>query len=101
MRIPPTPPSSDDLYKDTGKLIKILQNVPSPLVGTRYMHWRKVRYHEPPADLTHHEWWMGLKFRRSNQYKSLPLEDKEGKNFVYLTADPIPEIIHSIDLGAG
>ncbi|MEX2175298.1 MAG: Fic family protein [Pirellulaceae bacterium] len=101
MRVPPNPPKDVNLFENQEKLMKMLQSVESHLVGGRYMHWRKLRYHQPPAGLTHQQWWQGVKFRRSTQYKSVPLEDKVGGNFVYVNNDPIPEIIHKIDLGGG
>jgi Fic family protein len=101
MRVPPTPPPMGDIFKDPEKLIAILGNVGSPLLGHSYIHWDKLRYHKPPNGLTHEEWWQGIKFRRSNHYKALDLEDKDGKPFVYLTTDAMLEVVHKIDLGAG
>ena len=81
--------------------MRVIGKVPDHLVGKRYMHWHKLRYHPAPEGITVQEWWQGIKFRRRLQYKKVPLEDKEFKNFQYVYDDPIPEIIHAIDLGGG
>jgi len=101
MRVPPTPPRLDEFWKDTGLLVKLMAHPTSHLVNGKYLHWDKVRYHQPPGDLTHEEWWCAIKFRRTVQYKTIPLKSKAGTLFQYLLADPIPEMLHKIDLGAG
>lgn len=102
MRIPQSPPKFDVFETmSADKMRQVFTSVSSHLVGGVYMHWNKLRYHEPPEGLTHEEWWQGVKFRRVTQYKPLPLEDKEGNSFKYMTGDPITELIHKIDLGGG
>jgi Fic family protein len=102
MRIPKTPPNSV-LWKieNHARLLAIMQSAPGPLVNGKYMHWEKVRFHYPPNGVSNVEWWMGLKFRRQSMYKKLPLFDKSGEEFVYALVDPIPQLLHKIDLGAG
>jgi Fic family protein len=52
--------------------------------------------------MSHEEWWFVLKTRRQQAYKKLPFVDKNGQSFVMLTeVEPIPERLHTIDLGAG
>ena len=75
-----------------------MQSIQSHLVRGKYLHWDKLRFCPPPEGLSTTEWWQGIKFRRSVQFKAMPLRDKDGKNFVYLIGDPIPEILHRIDL---
>jgi Fic family protein len=106
MKMPAIPPSSDailDLFKsDPTRGLKILEAAEHPVVGERYPHWDKLRYYKDlPDGLTAEEWWHALKFRRRSLYKSLPLRDKSGNRFVYLLADPTPEVLHKIDLGSG
>lgn len=101
MKIPPEPPSLDGLWSDAEQMMKVFSQPTSHLVNGKYLHWDKVRFHKPPGDLTHTEWWHAIKFKREVQYKSLPLKDKEGKPFKYLVADPMPEKIHRLALGAG
>ena len=73
----------------------------SPTVNGRYPHWDKLRHYKAPGDLTHEEWWYSIKNRRTSLYKEVPLRDKFGAPFVYTLAEPIPEKLHKIDLGAG
>lgn len=105
MKVPKKPPSFHDLWEDLAKkldrLATVLQtDVEGPL-GEEYLHWDKLRYRDPPGDLTREEWWLGLKLNRRGRSKSLELKDAEGRSFRYGLADPIPEILREIDLGAG
>ncbi|OHB68714.1 MAG: filamentation induced by cAMP protein fic, partial [Planctomycetes bacterium RBG_13_63_9] len=83
------------------RLPTIFSKTIGPLVEGKYIHWDKLRYKEPPEGLSHPEWWLALKLSRQTLYKSIPLRDKVGNPFQYLLADPIPERLHEIDLGAG
>ena len=101
MKMPPSPPPSDDIWNNADTIMRVMQSIQSHLVRGKYLHWDKLRFCPPPEGLSTTEWWQGIKFRRSVQFKAMPLRDKDGKNFVYLIGDPIPEILHRIDLGAG
>ena len=101
MKVPQRPPDMGDILSDPKLLMKIAPHVGEHLVNGKYLHWDKLRFRKPPGDLTHAEWWHAVKFRRKFQYKPMPLKDKEGRPFHYLIADPIPEMLHRIDLGAG
>ncbi len=102
MRIPKTPPHPEGIWKlGPEKMLKIVTNSDGPLVGGKYLHWEKLRFRTPPEGLTTTEWWYGLKFRRKSLYKAVPLYDRLTRDFQYITVDPIPEMIHKIDLGAG
>jgi Fic family protein len=72
-----------------------------PLVGGKYHHWHKLRYHQPPGDLKPEEWWWAIKQRRMASSKEVPLKDIRGSNFRFSLVDPIPERLHIIDQGAG
>lgn len=100
MRMPRRPPAGS-VWEAEDRVPLLLDAVNSHLVEGRYLHWDKVRYHTPPEGLTAVEWWHAIKFRRSLQYKELPLTDRFGTSFKYLMGDPMPEMIHQIDLGAG
>ena len=106
MKLPKTPPSLeavarqlmesgiDRLWDVTGRLGKLVPEA-------EYLHWDKLRHLSPPEGLSHQEWWYLTKLRRRNLYKELPLRDKTGTPFRYLTVDPVPEILHEIDQNAG
>src|SRR5437660_10718251 len=103
MRISPRAPRVSELIARiahhrviyAGDTVNVLSPTPE------YLHWDRLIRLSPPAGLTHEEWWLGLKLGRHQIYKTIPLRDKEGQPFRYLLADPIPERLHSIDLGAG
>ena len=67
----------------------------------KYLHWDKLRFYSAPSGFSHEEWWFALKMQRRNLFSQIPLCDKKGKAFNHLTVDPIPEMLHKIDQGAG
>jgi Fic family protein len=89
------------LAQHAERLGAILRAVSGPLVDGQYLHWHKLRYHQPPGDLKPEEWWLGLKVHRQGMYKRIPLNDKQGSAFRFSSVDPIPERLHRIDQGAG
>lgn len=54
-----------------------------------YLTWEKLRYMEPPADVTHEEWWLGLKIRRRAALRNLPLDMIGGRQFNYALPDNV------------
>jgi Fic family protein len=62
-----------------------------------YPHWDKVRHLDPPAGLTHEEWWAGVKFGRRNGKRGLLLCDPAGTHFSYTTPDHALRLLHLID----
>jgi Fic family protein len=44
---------------------------------------------------------MVIKMDRKSQYREIPLRDAAGSRFVFTTNEPIPELLHRIDRGAG
>lgn len=101
MKPPVRPKPATELLKgfDADRLQKILETVPFAQNG-RYYHWDKLRRLKPPNDLTHEEWWVGLKIARTPTLKTLPLEDVAGRPFVFSMADPVVEMLHRIDQNA-
>ena len=103
MKVPTTPPDFEDLtvsiLADPSRVLAIFGAVTGPLVSGKYLHWDKVRYHQPPGDLSLEEWWYGIKLRRRGQ--RVPLVDKAGEPFSFGLADPLPETLHRIDLTTG
>jgi len=66
-----------------------------------YPHWDKLQFLTPPEALNHEQWWFGLKFERQAGYKEVPLTDKHGRPFRYLSPEPLPQRLHEIDLSIG
>src|ERR1051325_4762543 len=102
MRKPHTPKDfSSILVQKADRLISIMQTVPSPTIEGRYLHWDELRFREPPADLTHDEWWLGLKMRRHSASRPIPLKDTAGRAFHFSVPDLVADLIHQIDRGGG
>ena len=108
MRMPKKPPDVGAIWeriRDDQELIhKIFGEKGEKialLVKGKYLHWDKLLYYSPPEGLSHEQWWFALKMQRSNLFKQVPLNDKNGEPFKHLEVDPIPEILHEIDQGAG
>jgi Fic family protein len=74
MKTPMPPPRfidvMDEIMSDGRRLVEILAKVGD---DEKYLAWDKLRHKEPPADLTHEEWWAGLKLRRTANQRTLPL----------------------------
>lgn len=67
----------------------------------KYQHWDTLRHLSPPKDLTHEEWWTGIKMHRMAGRKELSLKDVKGRFFNFNMTDFITEQLHKIDLGSG
>lgn len=62
-----------------------------------YLHWDKLRHLDPPAGLTHEEWWLRLKFARYPLFRLLPLTDVEGRPFTFGMPDNVLQLLHFVD----
>jgi Fic family protein len=62
-----------------------------------YPHWDKLRHLEPPGDLTHDEWWLATKIRRSDLLRQLPLRDASGRPLGYAMPDEVLRLLHYVD----
>lgn len=86
MRQPKAPPNASELIRrtllDRRSSALIVQHA-SDLRSEDYLHWDDLRHREPPADLSHEQWWVGLKIARAFQAKELPLADAHGVSFTY------------------
>ena len=105
MRIPKTPPDLAHLFgtisSDKDKLVSLVRTF-SPLVNGKYLHWNDLLHRTPPEGLNHDEWWLGIKLARITSKNQVPLlVDESKKHFSYSQVDPIPELLHEIDLRVG
>jgi Fic family protein len=105
MKMPQKPPNSFEIMKQfkggIERFWEIYVTFSGPLVGGKYLHWDKLRYYTPSQNLSYEEWWLMLKWQRQSLYKKIPLLDKKGDSFNYLLVDPVFEMLHKIDQGAG
>ena len=105
MQIPKSPPDLANLIatisSDKDKFVSLMRTV-SPLVNGKYLHWDDLLHRTPPEGLNHDEWWLGIKLARITSKKQVPfLVDKSRGLFSYTLVDPIPEMLHEIDLRVG
>ncbi len=104
MKMPRTPPSFAKLMGDVQKndrLLEILRASSDPAMDSKYLHWDKLRHIAGPKGLTHEEWWLAIKMKRSAQLREIPLVDRTGATFRLGLPAPIPERLHDVDLQAG
>ncbi len=98
MKKPKSPPPEDEQWEQVGiRIREILARVLEPTVQGRYVHWDKLRYLTPPRDLTHEDWWFGLKVRRDAMIRRLPLTDRSGRPFGYNLTDDLLGYLHHAD----
>lgn len=106
MQIPRTPPELDALRDELTRgrhlrsLARAFEVAFKPTQDGQYRHWDKLRYLEPPEDLSHEHWWFAIKMARSNMAHNLPLTDAEGSPFTYSMPDAALESTHKIDQSA-
>lgn len=103
MRKPQQPPEGwNQLNSLHGEaLLHILSLVPQSTHEGKYLHWDEIRHRPAPHELTHEEWWYGLKFRRLALYKPLPLNDLQGNPFVFAIPEQALELLYEIGQAAG
>jgi Fic family protein len=101
MYVEPAPSYSDligELKPD--RVLPLLESEIKEEAG-RYLPWDRLRRLDPPAGLTHREWWFLLKFQRNQLYKELPLKDPSGNAFVYGVPDLVLQSLHYVDQRCG
>lgn len=62
-----------------------------------YVHWDKLRHLDPPAGLTHQEWWLGIKWARSPLLRPIPLTDRRSNPFTFAMPDEVQRLLHLVD----
>ncbi len=100
MRLPAIPPSFRRLFQeaaeDPARLSTVL-TLAAPGATKDYLHWDDMRHRRPPADLTVHEWWLGVRWARVGQFRDLPLLATDGSVFHYGLTDRALQYLHEID----
>ncbi len=102
MKIVPKPKQLAELFaKHSARLGDIIKCEINATPNGQYLHWEKLRHLEPPCELSHEEWWLGVKVARLGMYRELPLKDAAGRPFKLTMPDSVQEKIHKIDRKAG
>jgi Fic family protein len=98
MKIPASPRRLQELIDhETANISHILGIANTPTPAGKYLHWDNLRHRKPPADLTHEQWWLGIKFARFSLSRELPMADKFGRPFSFTMPPLVIEHLHEID----
>lgn len=100
MKRPERPPRIRELFSELGpeRIDAILfENRIGPAPEGHYRHWEQLRRRPPPEGLTSEEWWLGVKFARSQGRRELPLTDTAGRRFSYVLTDEALRLLWQID----
>jgi Fic family protein len=62
-----------------------------------YPHWDKLRYLAQPRGLSSEQWWLKVKLARGDEFRRLPLTDKEGNPFGFTLPDIVLRHLHHVD----
>lgn len=92
--------SPPDVHELTPKLMeskRLVVALEAPAPSGQYVHWDKLRHLKPPGDLTHEEWWWGIKWGRRPLLKNIPLTDPDGWHFSYAFPDEVLRALHHVD----
>jgi Fic family protein len=82
LRLPDPPPSVEPA---STRLFELL-GAPEP---PGYPHWDELRRTAPPDGLTHEDWWLATKIRRSATRRLTGLYDPDGRPFTYTLPDQV------------
>ena len=101
MNIPQSPPKFEDLIAEVTpeRIMQLASHIRTS--AGHYLHWDKIRHRPPPKGLSHREWWLVLKFARTNALQPIDLKDKEGRPFLFAVPERVLQELHQIDLGTG
>jgi Fic family protein len=93
------PPSYSDLLEQMGgdRLIALLRMGIAHADAQRYLHWDKLRFLEPPAEISREEWWFLIKSSRSSSMRQVALHDRDGDQFSYSTPDVVQRHLLYVD----
>lgn len=87
---------------DPRRLLEMVLRNPAvrPTVGGRYRHWDSLRHMDPPGDLSHEEWWVGVKLARQQLAQAVPLLDADGQPFSISVTGTVLQLLRQIDTDA-
>jgi Fic family protein len=96
-------PSVADLMKKLGTaaVMTALEAPADERARSTYLHWDKVRHLDPPQNLTPELWWLKIKLARGDEWRALPLRDRNGMALGYTLPDRVLRALHRIDQYGG
>src|SRR5680860_1318889 len=99
MKIPLSPPPYPYVVRSIPpeRLNVVFENA-GQRTDSRYLHWDKLRQLDPPADLSHEEWWAALKLGRLQNARNIEQFRGIGDQpFHYCLPDSVLAALHDID----
>ena len=98
MRVTPAPAVAE-LMKELGAegLMKAVAAAADDRARAEYLHWDKLQYRDPPEGLTAKLWWLKIKLGRKDEWRRLPLYDRNGIALGYTFPDRVLRSLHDID----
>ena len=96
-------PAVADLMREVGPE-DLRTAVAAPLddrAREQYLHWDKLRHLDPPSGLTAKLWWLKIKLARSDEWRRLPLRDRNGLRLGFTLPDLVLRSLHRIDQYGG
>ncbi len=64
--------------------------------NARYYHWDRLFHIKPPDNLSHLEWWLGIKLARKTILNEIRFFDKSQQPFLYALPDNVHRMLHEI-----
>lgn len=107
MHIPLKPPDFTELLDEIvqespEKLYEIFSLAIPPDPRRTYYHWDKLRHlKSPPKELSHRQWWFGIKSARRSIYQPIPHTAKDGTPFVFGETRNMHKLLNEIDIHGG
>ncbi|WP_432193733.1 Fic family protein [Streptomyces sp. bgisy027] len=93
MRRPAPPPDPAESIRliigASPEMMAKMLSVPGAGPSDPYLPWDKIRFKNPPDDLSVEEWWAAIKLARRQMTRQLPLLDKEGRPFRFTLPDVV------------
>ena len=100
MKMVPKPPADAIVWKDTAKLMKLIDLAKNPILSRHYVHWDKLKHYKVDG-FTTEELWSAAKLQRMGTLKPISLRDTKGMPFQFSVPELVSELLHEIDMGAG
>jgi Fic family protein len=100
MKMIQKPPNDPFDWKDSDKLMELIQLGRNPIFTRHYLHWDKLKFHKIDG-YTAKDMWAAAKLHRMGSLKPVPLKDTKGQMFMFGVPELVAELLHEIDMGAG
>lgn len=105
LKVPAQPPDVDAVLEAAGQQGRRLNIFQASLqlraMSGDYLAWDKLRYKQPPDDLTHEEWWAATRLARTMVERPVDrLVDVEGRPFTFTLPDAVLRSIENVNRAA-